>query len=52
MVIQEQHHNKQVNIYKQLKHIAMNVIQGVVLYHSIGRGIFTLEKSLYSQYRV
>lgn len=42
MVIQEQHHNKQVNIYKQLKHIGVNVIQGV----------FTLEKSLYSQYRV
>ena len=30
MVIQEQHHNKQVNIYKQLKHIGVNVIQGVV----------------------
>ena len=28
MVIQEQHHNKQVNIYKQLKHIGVNVIQG------------------------
>lgn len=43
MVIQEQHHNKQVNIYKQLKHIGVNVIQGVVLYRFIGRGYLHLK---------
>ena len=33
MVIQEQHHNKQVNIYKQLKHIG--VINAKLKMHKI-----------------